>query len=1016
MAADPNRTARRKLFSTHSRRAGSFAMIQPQRAVTMSSAALQTIGDRKQSPAGTQRMSADLEWQRRAYELSDELGELGYLLNLKANVVSRCNLNPQEWVDGEWENTVDERTLRVHDSFVGPYGGQQELKRRAALQLSTAGEALDLDTPVATPDGFTKIGDLVAGDVVLGGDGRPCTVMHAFPVLHDRECFEVRLSGDVRIVADAGHRWLTFDNLARIRKTSRRIANTEPRQRRRAVLDETVEPRVVTTAEMAATISYSTKATGNHAIELATIVGSDPVLGAEIDPYVLGYWLGDGTSVHGALTVHTADQPHVRERVEAAGYGWRPQPSQPYGVGVLGLQAQLRRMGLLGNKHIPRAYLRHTEAARWALLQGLVDSDGHIDKQGRVEFSNTNQALLWNVVELAASLGLRPGRPTRNRVIFVSAGMPVASMPRKAERIWGRRERDSIRYVRAVEPVKSRPVRCISVDSPDHTFLVTEHLVRTHNSFLLGTPLSDGQEGSPPDAQRYGIVWEFLSTEELRLQPGRPVERRRDGASIETIPAESYLARCWRASARFSELADSEVRRVRSIAEEVLTLTQMTEAIAKSKIAAGMLFIPETMSVVGSDESDDADGGENADGLDPATRVVMKHMVTPTQNRKSAASLVPLVVVGPAEEGQHIRLIDLARSLDTYGQELRQEALTRLAQGLDSPPELLAGTSGMNHWGSWQIDSQFIVKHVAPLGDLLAQFLTIAYLRPMLMLFEGLSPDDANQFRYEFDLSPVAARDDAAASAQALHPMEVLSDDTLLKANGFDESDKPDAQELFIRRALRLINSNPLALGPALINLIPGFENVDLTKIPAGSPSAGPTGSPAAPQPGQPSSGDTQPPQPAAIRGLHMQLQTACDMALERALERAGGKIINAASKNIAIRDRLRSVPKLQVVSMVTPEELREVGVVRNERLLEGAWDGLQRRAVPWIRSYLVHLGWNEYKADDSAALAASALCEAMNGYVVEHFHDGFPVLAGGMRTPDPIVLGALSPLLECVA
>jgi hypothetical protein len=672
MAVDPNRTARRKLFSTHSRRAGSFAMIQPQRAVTMSSAALQTIGERKQAPAGSQRASADLEWQRRAYELSDELGELGYLLNLKANVVSRCNLNPQQWIDGQWENTEDERALRVHDSFVGPYGGQQELKRRAALQLATAGE-----------------------------------------------------------------------------------------------------------------------------------------------------------------------------------------------------------------------------------------------------------------------------------------------------------------------------------------------------SYLLGTPLSDGA-GSPPDAQRYGIIWEFLSTEELRIVPGRPVERRRDGFTVETIPAEAYMARVWRAHPRHSEWSDSEVRRVRSIAEEVLTLTQMTEAIARSKIPAGMLFIPETMSVNSTDESDDPDGGENADGLDPATRIVMKHMVTPTRDRKSAASLVPLVVVGPAEEGQHIRLIDLARALDTYGQELRQEALQRLAQGLDSPPEMMSGKSGMNHWGSWQIDSEFIVKHVAPLGDLLAQFLTVSYVRPMLMLFEGMSADDANQFRYEFDLSPVTARDDAGASAQALHPLEVLSDESLLKANGFDTSDKPDAQELFIRRAMRLISAAPVSLGPVLLNLIPGFENVDTSAL---VPVANPTGGPATPlQPGQPSSGETQPPQPAAIRSLHMQLQTACDMALERAVERAGSKIIAAAAKNIAVRDRLRSVPKLQVVSMVTPEELRELGVARHERLLEDAWDGLQRRAVPWIRSYLVQLGWDQYKADDSAALAASALCEAMNSFVAAHLHDGFPVLPGGMRTPDPIVLGALTPLLECVA
>ena len=47
-------------------------------------------------------------------------------------------------------------------------------------------------------------------------------------------------------------------------------------------------------------------------------------------------------------------------------------------------------------------------AQRTALLQGLMDTDGHIDELGRCEFVSTKEHLTDAVVELAASLGLRP--------------------------------------------------------------------------------------------------------------------------------------------------------------------------------------------------------------------------------------------------------------------------------------------------------------------------------------------------------------------------------------------------------------------------------------------------------------------------------------------------------------------------------------------------------------------------------------------------------------------------------
>jgi FtsK/SpoIIIE family/FtsK alpha domain/Ftsk gamma domain/LAGLIDADG-like domain/4TM region of DNA translocase FtsK/SpoIIIE len=72
-----------------------------------------------------------------------------------------------------------------------------------------AGKALALDTPIPTPRGWTTMGDVRVGDDVFDERGRPCTVIGATPVMHDRPCYEVGFSDGTVIVADAEHLWRT---------------------------------------------------------------------------------------------------------------------------------------------------------------------------------------------------------------------------------------------------------------------------------------------------------------------------------------------------------------------------------------------------------------------------------------------------------------------------------------------------------------------------------------------------------------------------------------------------------------------------------------------------------------------------------------------------------------------------------------------------------------------------------------------------------------------------------------
>jgi replicative DNA helicase len=71
------------------------------------------------------------------------------------------------------------------------------------------GKALALDTPIPTPTGWTTMGALAVGDLVLDASGRPTRVVRATEVMVDRPCFEVVFSDGAVIVADGEHQWLT---------------------------------------------------------------------------------------------------------------------------------------------------------------------------------------------------------------------------------------------------------------------------------------------------------------------------------------------------------------------------------------------------------------------------------------------------------------------------------------------------------------------------------------------------------------------------------------------------------------------------------------------------------------------------------------------------------------------------------------------------------------------------------------------------------------------------------------
>ena len=346
------------------------------------------------------------------------------------------------------------------------------------------GKALAFDTPVATTRGFKTMETIEVGDLVFGLDGSPTPVVAMTDLMLDRPCARVVFSDGYEIVADFAHQWVTAS------KYDRRIGRT----------------RVVTTAQVAATLKEGREF--RHHVPIAGPV-QFPTKALPVDPYVLGVWLGDGTSTKAEITC--AD-PEILAEIERAGYRVAPATSPlAWRIGGMerrtrdsagryasdgSLSSTLRALGLLGDKHVPRDYFTADVDQRLALLQGFMDSDGYCDEFGRCEFVSTKEHLADAVVKLASSLSLRPVK--RKKTAYLNGidcgpayqvkftpDRPVFRLPRKLARQKPATARfHRFRSIVSVESTWSVPVKCIQVAAPDGVFLAGTRFIPTHNSSL----------------------------------------------------------------------------------------------------------------------------------------------------------------------------------------------------------------------------------------------------------------------------------------------------------------------------------------------------------------------------------------------------------------------------------------------------------------------------------------------------------------------------------------------------
>jgi replicative DNA helicase len=382
------------------------------------------------------------------------------------------------------------------------------------------GKALALDTALPTPHGWTTMGQVMVGDRLVGADGRPTTVIAVTDVLTDRSCYEVEFSDGTVIVADAAHQWLTSAvasrtsaNLANIGLANTGLTNmglantglTNTGLTNIGLADvgpvnirggDQSAPSATTSVKTTEEIARTLRTGGyhdrrfNHTVALCDPLDL-PLQDLPLPPYALGVWTAQRHGRELDVSEHA-----VGVDDEVALYLDAELSCLPAGrVGEV-----ISDLGVAGAAHLPASYLRAAVSQRRALLAGLLDAAGAVrPTTGCVQLSLTDKALALDVRELVVSLGyacsLRAhrslvggGSTTTTHLLAFRTEDDVFWVGRKrarhAERRGARPGPPPARYIVAVRPVASVPVRCVEVDNESHLYLAGPTMIPTHNSTL----------------------------------------------------------------------------------------------------------------------------------------------------------------------------------------------------------------------------------------------------------------------------------------------------------------------------------------------------------------------------------------------------------------------------------------------------------------------------------------------------------------------------------------------------
>lgn len=415
------------------------------------------------------------------------------------------------------------------------------MQHRKILHTAHEVKCLDVDTPILTVDGWKTMGELTDDDRVYDNEGKPVSLI-AHPIQHDNPCYRITFDDGQQIVADDGHLW----------GVDYKPQWGEPRYRE-LTTQQMVDEGIIFERKMGSRTrrDYKFRTRLPKPLQL-------PEASLPYDPYVFGYWLGDGHKGAGTISCGVEDVAYLTAQLDCRGIEYSMHTDKRTGVHYVtpkGLRRVVRNLGLIDNKEIPECYALSSVEQRRQLLAGLMDSDG-TSTNGQCQIGMMNAGLIAQILSLVRSLGYKATFRTVTakcrgvvagtcfRVQFRAyRGESPFLMPRKTERLAEKRSRKVTRAcynaIVSIEPVETRPTRCITVLNDSKLYCVGTGFIVTHNTcrkaFMRLKSFFEQPEKYPELAEMVKYIRATNGQEAIQLWRYDEYGDRVDGGSIEFI-------------------------------------------------------------------------------------------------------------------------------------------------------------------------------------------------------------------------------------------------------------------------------------------------------------------------------------------------------------------------------------------------------------------------------------------------------------------------------------------------
>lgn len=346
-------------------------------------------------------------------------------------------------------------------------------------------------TLIPTPQGLRRLDELQIGDIVYGRFGQEEKILGIFPQ-GKKEIYEVTLD-DGRIVECCKEHLWSYNN-------DRGGLTTHTLEEILALGYEKIDKR------------GHKKYTKRIPNLTQPVAFKEKIL--PIEPYTLGCFIGDGCCTEPYLTMSSNDEFIINEIANLNNLSYKKRSLKNYSWDFY--TKELTKVKTLeffkkisnnvccycGEKTIPEDYLISSVEQRFALLQGLMDTDGYIgDGRHSPSFSTTSKKLSEQVAFLGRSLGFHCSIKRFNREdkksieyevkIFTGAenAHKIVRLPRKKDKALSFTNKNRINHnfnsIRNIQATgKYTSMRCILVDDPEHLYLTNDFVV-THNTRVI---------------------------------------------------------------------------------------------------------------------------------------------------------------------------------------------------------------------------------------------------------------------------------------------------------------------------------------------------------------------------------------------------------------------------------------------------------------------------------------------------------------------------------------------------